>query len=130
MWLRRINDNGKEFRYELETFYSASLMLDDCSQTQMFVLYKYWKDNNGEFQLCKSNEKTYVTIETLLSQFVAIDSKVDKQIIELQNFKTNVQAKNLEDSLTPFNFGCVEDISEPSADNNQIINLDSNIAPM
>lgn len=49
MWLRRIDDSGAEFRFELDSFYSAPLMLDDCSQTQIFALYKYWKDNNGEF---------------------------------------------------------------------------------
>ena len=102
MWLRRINDSGVEFRYELETFYTAPLMLDDGGQTQCFVVYKYWKDNNGEFKLCRSNEKVYVTIETLLSQFVKIDSPVDNTIKSLQEFKSNIQAKNLEDSLTPF----------------------------
>ncbi len=49
MWLRRIDDSGTEFRFELDSFYSVPLMLDDCGQTQMFALYKYWKDNNGEF---------------------------------------------------------------------------------
>jgi len=77
--------------------------------------------------LCKSNEKVYVTIETLLSKFVAIDSTVDKQIMALQNFITNVRAKNLEDVLAPFNLGSVENVNESSADNNQITNLDSNI---
>ena len=77
--------------------------------------------------MCKSNEKVYVTIETLLSKFVAIDSTVDKQIMALQNFITNVRAKNLEDVLAPFNLGSVENVNESSADNNQITNLDSNI---
>jgi hypothetical protein len=52
MWLRRIDDSGEEFRYELETFFSAPLMFDNCGRlekTQMFVLYKYWKNNDGEF---------------------------------------------------------------------------------
>lgn len=136
MWLRRIDDSGEEFRYELETFFSAPLMFDNCGRlekTQMFVLYKYWKNNDGEFQLCKSDEKVYVTIETLLSKFVAIDSAVDKTIQDLENFKTNIYAKNLEDSLSPFNLGCIVDVSKPSADlanccpeaNNQITNLDN-----
>lgn len=77
--------------------------------------------------MCKSNEKVYVTIETLLSQFVAIDSTVDKQITALQNFITNVRAKNLEDVLAPFNLGRVENVDESSTDNDQITNLDSNI---
>lgn len=111
MWLRRINSDGNEFRYELETFYSVPLMLDDGSNTTCFVLYKYWKDNNGEFKLCRSNEKVFVTIETLLSEFVQIDSHVDKELNALQEFKRNIQAKNLEDSLAPFCVGGVEEVS-------------------
>lgn len=126
MWLRRIDDSGTEFRYELETFYSAPLMLDNWGQTQMFVLYKYYKNNDGEFSLCRSNEKVYVTIETLLSKFVAIDSEVDKTMLDLESFRTNTYAKNLEDSLSPFNLGRVEDVNESSADNDQITNLDNN----
>lgn len=112
MWLRRIedtrsiyDDSGEEFRYELETFYSAPLMFENCGhfeQTQIFVLYKYYKNNNGEFELCKSNEKVYVTIETLLSNFVVIDSKVDVVLKDLTSFKKDFYAKNLEESIAPF----------------------------
>ena len=112
MWLRKINDNSNEFRYELETFYSAPLMQEDGSKTQMFVLYCYYKNNDGEFKLVRTDDKIYVTIETLLSEFVVIDSKIDKTITELQGFKRNAQAKNLEDSLKPFCFNSVEETSD------------------
>jgi hypothetical protein len=128
MWLRRINDSGNEFRYELETFYTAPLLMDDFMQTQMFPLLKYWKNNNGEFQLCKCNEKVYVTVEMLLSNFVAIDSNVDKKIKDLEQFKQNVQANNLENSLKPFVLGDVENVPTDDANiTQQVTNLDNDV---
>ena len=123
MWLRRIDTDGSEFRYELEDFYTAPLMTGKGQYTQMFVVYCYYKNNDGEFKLCKYNEKVYVTIETLLSMFVAIDSEVDEKIKDLQEFKKNVQAQNLEESLAPFTLGCVEESNNVCAD---CANLDKN----
>lgn len=127
MWLRRINDYSNEFRYELESSYSAPLMQADGSKTQIFVLYCYYKNNDGEFRLMRTDDKIHVTIETLLSEFVAIDSKMDKTITELQDFKCNTQAKNLEDSLKPFCFDFVEEhsVEEPS-DMNSCIKSETN----
>ena len=118
MWLKKINqgDNGYEFRYELQTFYTEPLMLADGSQTQCFMMYKYWRDNNGEFQLCKSDAKILVSIETLLSQFIQIDSQVDNTLKNLQEFKDNTQAKNLEDSLAPFYLGDTQEINGNNLD--------------
>lgn len=123
MWLRRIDSDGSEFRYELEDFYTATLMTGKGQQTQMFVIYKYYKNNDGEFKLCKCNEKVYVTIEMLLSAFVVIDSEIDKKIKDLQEFKKNAQAQNLEKSLAPFTLGCVEESNNVFAD---CANLDKN----
>ena len=128
MWLRIINDSGNEFRYELETFYAAPLLNDDFTQTQMFPLLKYWKNNDGEFQLCRCNEKIYVTVETLLNNFIAIDSNVDKKIKDLDAFKQNVQSNNLEGSLKPFVLGDVTYVStNASNDVPQVTNLDNDV---
>ena len=113
MWLRRFNGNGDEFRYKLETFDATPLMLDNGGQTMCFHLYKYFKNNNGEFVLCKSNEDVLVTIETLLSTFVAIDSPMDNNIKSLQEFRQNTWGEKLSESLSPFYLGGIE---EPDQD--------------
>ncbi len=124
MWLRRIDQDGSEFRYELDDCYAAPLMTEKGHQTQMFVVCKYFKNNDGEFQLCRCNEKVYVTIEMLLSTFVAIDSEVDEKIKDLQKFKKDVQSKNLEESLAPFTLNRVEEHNV--TDNGETItNLDN-----
>lgn len=110
MWLRRIDSDGLEFRYELETYDSQSLMLPDGGQTQIFLVYKYYKDNNGEFQRCSHNSKVYVTIETLLSSFILIDSPIDEKLIKLNKFKLDTYSKKLEESLKPFCFNKTEEV--------------------
>ena len=107
MWFRSINDSGSEFRYALEDWYTIAVLLEDGFCTQCFPAYKYYKNNSGEWEMCKSNNKIYVPIKTLMSDFVMIDSNVEKSITELQNFKRETQAKNLEDSLRPFVFNSI-----------------------
>ena len=85
--------------------------------------------------MCQSNNKIYIPLETLMSDFVVVDSKMDKTITELQNFKQKVQAKNLEDSLTPFCLNKTEEVDnghddEKGALGNKITNMDNtNIYP-
>jgi hypothetical protein len=54
------------------------MMNEDGSITTAFVLYKYWRNNDGEFEMCSSNNKVVVSLETLMSRFVEIDSELDK----------------------------------------------------
>lgn len=113
MWLKRYKDTGDEFRYELDPSFTAPVMIngtENIMHTSAFVLYKYWKDNNGEWRMCRSNEKVYATIETILQNFVVVDSKIDKYIKELTEYKKRIQAKTLEDSLSSFILNKTEEI--------------------
>lgn len=104
MWLRKINDSGEEFRYDLQNNYTAEIALADGTYTQGFLVIKYWKNNDGEFQRCVDNSSMYVPIETLLSQFILIGSNVDNELKTLGDFKKQYYDNNLEDSLKPFCF--------------------------
>lgn len=104
MWLRRLNDSGEEFRYELQDYDTVEIVLEDGTHTQGFLVIKYWKNNNGEFQRCTNNSCMYISTKALLSYFVLIDSDIDYKLNSLQDFKENVYAKNLDESLKPFCF--------------------------
>jgi len=112
MWLREINNNGMEFRYEVDDQFTIPVLLEDGSCTQCFPVYKYYKNNSGEWEMLKSNYKVYMSLKTLMSQFVLIDSPTDNIIKELQNFKQNIQAKALEDSIAPFYVGSTQDLCD------------------
>lgn len=109
MCLRNINDGGTEFRYEIEDWYTIPVLLENGFCTQCFPAYKYYKNNSGEWEMCKANNKVYIPLKTLMSKFVMIDSDIDKTLIALQDFKRNTQAKNLEASLKPFVFSATEE---------------------
>lgn len=104
MWLRRINDSGEEFRYELIDGNIYDLMLEDGSCTKAIMVVKYWKNNDGKFQRVAYKSSMYVSMNVLLSQFVLIDSNVDKELKDLGDFKNNTYAKRLDESLKPFCF--------------------------
>ena len=117
MWLRRINDGGEEFRYELQDYDAVEFVLEDGTHTQGFLVIKYWRNNNGEFQRCSEKSYMYISTKALLSQFVLIDSKIDDELKSLQDFKNSVYAERLDKSLKPFCFdnGKDNDVIIPQA---------------
>lgn len=109
MIFRAINDSGSVFRYELEDWYTIPVMMEDGFTTHCFPAYKYYKNDNGEWEMCKNNNKVYMPIKTLMNNFIMVDSNVDKTITELRDFKCKVQEENLEKSLKPFVLGSAEE---------------------
>lgn len=109
MWLRKLAYNGErlfkdvfgeDFNGEPEIKY---LLYDECSQslqtgdefTTVYTLQRYWKTNEGEWKPCVGGT-TLVTLETLLSNYVLIDSKLEKGIKDLQHYKIKKEEENLE----------------------------------
>lgn len=105
MWIKRLNSTEGLFRYEVDKSNRIEMMNEDESITTAFVLYKYWRNNDGEFEICKSNYRMIVSLETLMSKFVEIDSEIDKELTELREFKHKADEEKLDACLSPFYVG-------------------------
>lgn len=122
MWVKRLNSTDEIFRYEVDKSYCIEMMNEDESITTAFVLYKYWCNNDGEFEMCKSNYKMIVSLETLMSKFVEIDSEIDKELTELREFKRETMAEKLERVISPFTTS--EKECSVASENRDVTNLD------
>ena len=124
MWVREINGlkNEEWHRYEVNLMFPEHLVLQDedggLRETTIFRAYKHWRDNNGEWRRCGDSE-VFITAESLMNKFIAVDSDAEKALLNLMEYKRSVQEKNLEESLTPF---CLNEAEEVSGDG--ITNLD------
>ena len=120
MWVKRLSDNRAvdEVKYEVHTRYSSSLIQTGGDRTVLFSIYRYYKDNNGEWQLC--GDSSHITLETLMSDFVLIDSPIEKELTDLIEYKKQSQQRNLE-FLDRFSFNDLVDIE---SDDESVANLD------
>lgn len=121
MWVKRLNE-GDQFRYDVQKYSRIEMMNEDGSITTAFVLYKYWRNNDGEFEMCSSNYKMIVSLETLMSRFVEIDSELDKEITELREFKHKTDEEKLDACLSPFYVGGNDVVC--ASENETVTNLD------
>lgn len=80
MWVKRFDTKGSEFKYEVYPAYSEELIQDGGVSTTIFTIVRYWKDNNGEWKRCSARSSAYIGLETLMRDFVLIDSPVDKKL--------------------------------------------------
>ena len=105
MWLRRIDHKNLnpvvrsgDIRYRLEwAEYPKLIMKDDGTETAAFVITDWYENNAGEWQRRWPHLDIIVSIETLLSEFVAEDSKNNEYIKELEQFKKDAQERALEE---------------------------------
>ena len=75
-----------EFKYEVTfPYYIESVELVDGSRIPTVLLTRYYKNNEDEWERCGTNACKYVTVDALLSNYVAIDSPVYKRIIDSNN---------------------------------------------
>ena len=120
MWVKRLSDNRTvdEIKYEVHTCYSSSLIQTGGDRTVLFSIYRYYKDNNGEWQLC--GDSSHITLETLMSDFVLIDSPIEKELTNLMEYKKQIQQKNLQ-FLDQWSFADPVDIE---SDGESVANLD------
>jgi hypothetical protein len=76
-----------KFKYEVTfPYYTDSVELVDGSRIPTVLLTCYYKNNEGEWERCRTNASKYVTVDALLSNYVAIDSPVYKHIIDSNSF--------------------------------------------
>ena len=126
MWVREINGlkNEEWHRYEVSLMFPEHLLLQDedgvLRETTIFRAYKHWRDNDGKWRRCGDSE-VFITAESLMNKFIAVDSDAEKALLNLIEYKRNVQEKNLEESLTPF---CLNAAIDIESDNEAVTNLD------
>lgn len=99
-WLER---KGERFaRYRLHTIDSDLLYLGDGQYTRTFALYKYWGEEDNWKPWGDANTPIYVTIESLLSEFILIGSINDKYIKGLEELRDNNFKKETETNINLF----------------------------
>ena len=100
LWLTRRNDPF--MRYKLNSWDSAKLYNGDW--TRVFGLQKYWGDGDTWKKWGGEGEGNafYVDIETLLSEFILLDSPNDKYIKGLEELRDNNARKSSEVSISGF----------------------------
>lgn len=100
LWLTRRNDPF--MRYKLNPWDSAKLYNGDW--TRVFGLQKYWGDGDTWKKWVGEGEGNafYVDIETLLSEFILLDSPNDKYIKGLEELRDNNFKKTTEESISSF----------------------------
>lgn len=94
VWLRRRNE--QYHRYALDVYDCEKLYNGDY--TRIFGLKKYWGD--GDDWKPFASGTVYVDIETLLSEFILIDSPTDKYIRGLEELRDNNFKKESEASIS------------------------------
>ena len=98
----RIGECSKnmEFKYEVTfPYYTESVELVDGSRIPTVLLTRYYKNNEGEWERCEINGCKYVTVDALLSNYVAIDSPVYKRIIDSNDLIKRYRYEKLNDTL-------------------------------
>ena len=91
MWVKRLSDTSRiadEIKYEVCTRYSSHLVYTGGDRETLLTIQRYYKDNDGNWQFY--GDTGHVTVETLMSDFVLIDSPVEKEIQQLREFKGNI----------------------------------------
>lgn len=92
-----------EFKYEVTFGYNTELVeLINDSVVPMVLLTRYYKNNEGEWERCGVSATRYITMDALLSNYVAIDSPVYKRIIESNDLIKQFRCEKLNDALKPY----------------------------
>lgn len=117
-----------EFKYEVTfPYFTESVELVDGSSIPTVLLTRYYKNNEGEWERCGTNACKYVTVDALLSNYVAIDSPVYKRIIDSNDLIKQFRYEKLNDALKPYtdiqgdseNPACENLDPQESAENNE-----------
>lgn len=101
MWVKKI-DRNDPFKYEVFPTLERRILKDDGTYSTGFVLFRYYQNNSGEFELCKEEYQFIVTLEALMSNFVVIDSAIEKKLNDLESYKRKVEGEKLDTLLSPF----------------------------
>lgn len=99
IWLRN-KDGGsyKEERFMLFGYYHERLWDTDGNIEPLVGIVKYYKNNKGEWERCEYGHY-YVTLSTLLTDFIAIDNAFDKELNKLTEKLADIWKDNLENTF-------------------------------
>lgn len=104
-----------EFKYEVTfPYYTDSVELVDGSRIPTVLLTRYYKNNEGEWERCTTNASKFVTVDALLSNYVAIDSPVYKHIMDSNSIVKQYRYEKLNDTLKVYT-GFLGDPETPQA---------------
>ena len=101
MFVRRLEDTHyDEFKYEvIPSICGDWVELKDGTINPILLLRKYYKNNNGEWEMCANFNHRYITLEALLSNYVVIDSAAHKRIMYDESIIKKYHEEKLEDTL-------------------------------
>lgn len=101
--------NGYEYphRYKIVCVQGSIMNKDGCEEP-CILLHRYWRSDDG-WEICSSNYEVYVSLETLMSKFILVDSPIDEQLKSLSDFKNKIQQEKLDESLAPFQLRSIEE---------------------
>lgn len=126
MLVRNINGltNQEWHRYDVNLMYPSKLLIGDedgvLKEVTVFSARRYWRDNKGDWKPCLTNTELFITAETLMNKFVAIDSDIENNLQKLIDFKKQTQEKNLQ-YLDQFSFNDKVDVE---SNDELVTNLD------
>lgn len=99
IWLR--NKDGGSFReqkFKLAGWYSEKLWQDNGDFEPLFGIVRYYKNNKGEWERSEGGYY-YITLSTLLTDFIVIDNIFDQELTNLTEQLANIWKENIENSF-------------------------------
>ena len=91
------------YTYLLDEDNCVKLLKEDGTEVTCFYALRMIKDDiTGELRPLQSQNRLVIPIDTLLSDFVKVDSHMDKEITDLYNFKKTNMKYDLEKAIKPF----------------------------
>ena len=114
LWLTRRNEPFT--RYTLDIY--NCLKLYNGYYTRIFGLKKYWGEGDTWEPFGDIIDYLYVDIETLLSEFILVDSDNDKYIKQLEELRDNNFRKQQDASISLFT-DAMASIQQPENEKNR-----------
>lgn len=99
IWLR--NKDGGSFReqkFKLQGWYLDKLWKSGRDFEPLFGIVRYYKNNKGEWEQCEGGYY-YVTLSTLLTDFIAIGNTFDQELNKLTEQLADIWKENLENTF-------------------------------
>ena len=102
MFIKRFEENSF-YTYLLDEDNCVKLLKEDGTEVTCFPALRMYKDTiTGELKPLQSQNKLFIPIDTLLSDFVKGDAHMDKEITSLYDFKKTNMENDLEKAIKPF----------------------------
>jgi hypothetical protein len=99
MWLRN-KDGGAfgETKFRLQGWYNDKLWTGNRGSEPLLSIVKYYKNNKGQWEICDGGFY-YITLSTLLTDFILIDGPFDQELNKLTEQLADIWKNNLENTF-------------------------------